>query len=955
MNILTSLTLGLLLGMRTLAATSEVAPVLLRCEYLENPLGVDVAQPRLSWKLEVGDQRSVVRGRKQTAYQLLVASTPELLANDQGDLWDGGKVDSKQNAHVAYSGKTLTSGMDCWWKVRIWDEGGQVSGWSRHSRWSMGLLNATDWSARWIGVKHPTAKPAPAAGAKSYDLPPLPYFRKPFTVDKPVARATIYATALGCYELHLNGHRVGEDYFNPGWSEFRKRVYYHAYDVTALLQPNANVLGAILADGWYSGYIWAGRNNYGPEPRLLTQLLIEYADGTKQTVGTDGSWKWSYGPLLEGDIQQGETYDARLELPGWDAPCFDESKWQAPDAVIAAEGIPVKIEATPNVTVRRQQEWRPIKMTEPRKGTYIFNLGQNIAGWARLKVKGPAGSKVTVRVAGMLNPDGTLYTDYLRDARATDAYILKGAATEETWEPRFTYHGFQYVELTGYPGVPDLESVTGVACNSQVATVGTFECSDPRINQLYANILATMRGNLVDIPTGDADRAERLGWCAKGPLVQTWMYTLDMGAFLTKWMVDLTDAQSLSTGKNAFLQVAPFWGDVESPGWSDDGIWVPYGLYRAYGDTGIIAKHYDAMARYIEYIRGKLVDDLRPAELGQASDPKFPGYGDWLSINYDAAKHNDIINTILNGHSVKMMAEMAAAVGRTDDAIKFRELFDRMKAAFNRAYVSEQGEIRDKTQTEYALALYCGFLNEDKIPAAIKYLVEDIQTKEHQVTTWGDALGKNPMVPPGHLTTGFHGSRALLPVLSRYGRNDAAYELLMVDSYPSWLYPVKLGATSLWERWDSWTPEKGFQNPAMNSFHMPDLMASVAEWLFAYVGGIGQEGSGFNNIVIKPYVGQGLTYAKATYHSINGEIAVHWEKKSDGSFEMRVTVPVNTTAKIGVPAAGRESVRILEGETIVWEKNAPGKFPAGIASAAADGQWVVIGAGSGTYRFTVKE
>jgi len=788
-----------------LAALHATSLANLRCEYRENPLGIDSPKPRLSWIIE-----STQRGERQTAYQVLVASTQELLAKDTGDLWDGGKVDSNRHAQVVYAGKALTSGMDCWWKVRIWDKDGQASPWSRPCRWSMGLLNATDWTARWIGVKRPAANPAPAAGTKSYDLPPLPYFRKPFTVDKPVARAMIYATALGSYELHLNGHRVGEDYFNPGWSEFRKRVYYHAYEVTALLQSQANVLGAILADGWYSGYIWAGRNNYGQEPRLLAQLLIEYADGTKQTVATDGTWKWSY-------------------------------------------------------------------------------------------------------------------------------------------------HGFQYVELTGYTGVPDLESVTGVACNSQVATVGTFECSDPRINKLYSNILATMRGNLVDIPTGDADRAERLGWCAKSPLVQTWMYTLDMGAFLTKWMVDLTDSQSLSAGKNAFMQVAPFWGDVESPGWSDDGIWVPYGLYRAYGDTGIITKHYDAMARYIEYIRGKLVDDLRPGPLGQASDPKFPGYGDWLSINYDAAKHNDIINTILNGHSVKMMAEMADAVGRTDDARKYRELFERMKTAFNRAYVSEQGEIRDKTQTEYALALYCGFLNEDKIPAAIKYLVEDIQTKEHQVTAWGDALGKNPVVPPGHLTTGFHGSRALLPVLSRYGRNDTAYQLLFVDSYPSWLYPVKLGATSLWERWDSWTPEKGFQNPAMNSFHMPDLMASVAEWLFSYVGGIGQEDAGFNNIVIKPYVGQGLTYAKATYSSINGEITVRWEKKPDGTFEMRVTVPVNTTAKIGIPTLGNDAVRILEGETIVWEKNSPGKFPAGIASATADGQWVVFGAGSGTYRFTVKE
>ena len=594
----------------------------------------------------------------------------------------------------------------------------------------------------------------------------------------------------------------------------------------------------------------------------MVQLQIEYADGTKQTLGTDETWKWSYGPWLEGDTQQGETYDARLEMPGWDTASFDDFKWKAPDAVVSPDGFHVKIEATPNVAVRRQQELRPVKMTEPRKGVYIFNLGQNIAGWVRLKVKGQAGTKIKIRATGMLNPDGTLYTDFLRNARAADTYIVKGTEADEIWEPQFTYHGFQYVEISGYPGTPDLESVTGIACNSDVPVIGKFECSDPRVNKLYSNILWTMRGNLVDIPTGDADRDERLGWVPQSPLVQTWMYTLDMGAFLSKWMVDLVDSQSQNAGKAAFLQVAPFWGDIESPGWSDDGISVPYGLYKAYGDTGIIVKHYDAMARYIEYIERKLVRDLRPVPLGLAADPTFPGYGDWLSINYDAAKHNDIINTILNGHSVKMMAEMADAVGKKGDAKKYRELFDRMKAAFNRAYVSEQGEIRDKTQTQYALALYCGLLNEDKIPLAVKCLVEDIRTKDHQVAAWGDAQGKNPMVPHGHLTTGFHGSRALLPVLSRYGRNDVAYELLFVDTYPSWLYPVKLGATSTWERWDSWTPEKGFQDPRMNSFHMPDLMASVGEWLFSSVAGIGQEGAGFKNILVKPYISEGLTYVR---------------------------------------------------------------------------------------------
>jgi alpha-L-rhamnosidase len=1076
----------------------------LRCEYRVNPFGIDLEKPRLAWVIE-SDQR----GELQTAYQVMVASTPELLARDRADLWDTGKVDSDQSIQVQYAGKPLSSRTRCHWKVRVWDRNGHPSSWSRPALWTMGLLSPEEWQpAKWIGepsrapgrksdcqwVWYPEGTPnavAPAgtrcfrrkfsvpagksiteakyyitcdngftlivngrpagqgtnwsqpallnvasylhagentiaitatnegsaaglagklvlqfadqdslvllfdqawktsdrempgwttaafddrswpaalvlgpmgmapwgevrwdqsAPAPRWTLPPSPYLRKTFTVAKPFRRATVYATALGCYELRLNGARVGQDYFNPGWTEFRKRVYYHTYDVTGLLRQGDNALGAVLSDGWYSGYIWAGRDNYGAVPKLRVQLRIEHVDDTVDTVVTDETWNYSYGPIREGDVQQGETYDARLEMPGWDRANFNASNWLP---VTVATVTNLQLGASPSPPVRRQQEIAPVQMTEPKPGMYVFNLGQNIAGWVRIRARGPRGTKIVLRHAGMLNPDGTIYTNYLREARAIDTYYLKGAG-EEVWEPATTYHGFQYVEVTGYPGRPSRDRVTGIVCHSDLATVGSFECSDLRVNKLFSNILWTLRDNLVDIPTGCADRAERLGWCAKGPLVPTWLYTLDMGAFLSKWMVDLTDSQSRSASQAAFMQVAPFWGDIESPGWSDDGIWVPYGLYKAYGDTGIILKHYDAMARYIGYLKSKLVQDLRPVPLGLAADPKFPGYGDWLSINYDAARHNDVINTLLNGHSVKMMAEMAEAVGRKADATDYRELFDRMKMAFNRAYVSDTGEIRDKTQTEYALALYCGFIPDRKVPLAINHLVEDIQAKDHQVTAWGDAQHKNPIVPRGHLTTGFHGSRALLPALSRYGRNDVAYDLLFVDTYPSWLYPVKLGMSSVWERWDSWTPEKSFQDPAMNSFNMPDLMASVAEWLFTYVGGIGQEGAGFKNIVIKPYVGPGLTYAKMSYHSIHGEIAVQWEKKPDGSLVLRATIPANTGARIGVPISGRESPTIREGGTIVWQKNTPRQLPEGVKDARMDGGWVVFGAGAGSYEFKVK-
>ena len=1083
-------------------AADAMTAARLRCEYLQDPLGIDVTQPRLNWIL-ASDQR----GQKQTAYQVLVASTLELLAKDQGDLWDSGKVVSDQSSQVEYVGKPLGSRMRCFWKVRVWDVDLNLSAWSEPAFWTMGLVDPKEWeAAKWIGeekrapgynsegyqwIWYPEGNPnqvAPAgtryfrrqfsvppgeriaaatcdltcdngftlfvngvqagqgtnwsqppkldikehltpgvntlaiaatnegsaagltgkfavqfddntalvigldqtwrtsnqemanwksdrfddsawppamvlgpmgmapwggvqwnSGERTWVLPPSPYLRKGFSAAKPIRRATLYATALGTYEIHLNGARIGQDYFNPGWTEFRKRVYYQTYDVTGVLRQGANAIGAVLSDGWYSGYIWSGRDTYGSVPRLRAQIEIEYADGTLQTVATNETWKLSYGPIREGDVQQGETYDARLEMPGWDTAAFDDSTWQ-PVSVATVPNLQLGV--SPCAPVRKQQELKPVRLTEPRPGVYVFDLGQNIAGWSRIKAKGPRGTKIVLRISGWLNPDGTIYTDYLRDARAIDTFYLKGGG-DEVWEPSTTYHGFQYVEVTGYPGTPTLDDLTGIECHSTLPTTGTFECSDARVNKLYSNLLRTMRDNLVDIPTGCADRAERLGWCAKTPLVNTWTYALGMGGFLSKWMVDLVDSQSLSANENgaAFMQVAPFWGDVESPGWSDDGIAVPYGLYKAYGDTAIIRKHYDAMARYIGYIQSKLVNNLRPANLGIASDPKFVGYGDWLAITQNREGNADIFNTLLNGASVNMMAEMAEAIGRTADAAAYRTLFANMRAAFDTAYVSSQGVVRDDSQMEYALALYYGFMPENKISMATANLANDILNKSHQ-QTFPDAQGNNPTIPAGHLTTGFHGSRALLPVLSEYGRSDVAYGLLLADTYPSWLYPVKLGATSAWERWDGWTPEKGFQDPRMNSFSMPDLMASIGEWLFHYVGGIGQEGVGFRNIVIKPYIGSGLTWARVSYDSMHGTIAVRWEKNG-GTLVVNVTIPANTSATVSLSGSGTGPFTITESGKPVWSDGAYVGGVVGISGASAKRERIDVAVGSGTYSFSV--
>lgn len=1092
--------LGLLAAMAVFAtpvmAADQLAAVHLRCEYLEKPLGLETTKPRLSWII-TSDQR----GQWQTAYQVLVASSQPLLAQDQGDLWDSGKVLSRQSVHVGYQGKPLASEMQCFWKVRVWGTELPASAWSEPALWTMGLLQPEDWqAAKWIGEEKRAAgyasagyqwiwfpegvpnavapagnryfrrkfnlpaerqitaatfrvtcdngftlyvngvqagqstdwtqpaaipvqeyltagentlaiqamnegsaagltgkltvqfaggepltialdgswktadqetpdwqsvgfddSPWPAAmvlgpmgmapwgvvrwtdSGPVYVLPPSPYLRKVFTAAKPVRRATVYATALGSYELHLNGSRVGQDYFNPGWQEFRKRAYYHTYDVTLMVQQGDNAIGAILSDGWYAGYIWAGRDTYGSVPKLRVLLRIEYADGTRDTIGTDETWKLSYGPIREGDIQQGETYDARLEMPGWDTTTFDAATWQS---VTVAADPKIQLGVSPCAPVRIQEEISPVQMTEPRPGVYVFDLGQNIAGWVRIKCHGDSGTKIVLRHSGMLNPDGTIYTDYLREARAIDTYYLKGAG-DEIWEPSTTYHGFQYVEVTGYPGRPSLDDVRGIVCHSSLPTVGKFACSDARVNKLYSNILWTLRDNLVDLPTGCADRAERLGWCDHNLLFRTECYTIGVAPMIAKWMVDVQDSQSLSAN-GSFLQCAPIWGDQESPGWSDVGITGVYYMYKFYGDTRIIESHYASMAQYIEHIRGDLANYLRPCPYKFADGRTFTGYGDWLSIVFDM-QHNDVLNNLFNGRTVNMMAEMAEAVGKTQDAAAYRDLFANMKAAFNAAYVSDNAEIKDKTQAQYAMALDYGFLPETKTSLAVEHLAKDVMENSHQ-QTFADALGNNPVIPPGHLTTGFHGTRALLPALTKYGRNDVAYALLLQDTYPSWLYLVKIGATSIWERWDSWLPEKGFQNPAMNSFNMPNLGASIGEWLFSCVGGIETQGVGFEKILIKPHIGSGLTYVQASYESIRGTIAVRWEKIAD-TLIMDVTIPANSAATVSIPSIGTDPVTILESGTTIWSNETYISGVPGITGARVNGDRVEFEVGSGTYRF----
>ncbi len=883
----------------------------LRCEYLTDPLGLGIQAPRLSWVLE-----SSRRGERQTAYQVIAASSVARLAAGDADLWDSGKVASTQTNHVRYDGLALTSRQRVWWQVRAWDADEQPSAWSEPAWWEMGLLERDAWIGRWIG--------GPLVGGPRTSSP-APFLRKGFALAQEVRSARLYATALGVYEIEINGQRVGEDIFTPGWTDYKKRVQYQVYDVTGLLTAGDNVIGAVLGDGWYCGNVAAfGRQLYGDRPKLLAQLEITLADGRVVTIATDGSWKTAYGPLLEADLIMGEGYDARLAFGGWSAAGFDDTAWWVTSVTLAPTFPDPGIELSPmrGQPVRRQEELRPIAPPAQFRGwvssKWIFDMGQNMVGWVRLKVRGPAGTTVTLRFGEMLNPDGTLYTANLRTARATDTYTLRGDG-EEIWEPRFTFHGFRYVELSGLPGDVTMDAITGIVVHSDAPLAGAFECSDPLINQLQRNIQWGQKGNYLEAPTDCPQRDERLGWTGDAQVfIRTGIFNRDVAAFFTKWQRDLADSQS---AQGAFPMVAPsVLGPDGGPAWADAGIICPWTVYRCYGDTAILAEHYDSMARYIAYLESASKDLIRSYE----GFPGFPGFGDWLALDgsglTDGGTRKDLIGTAFFAYSTRLMSRIAGILGKAADAEKYARLFEDVRAAFQKAFVAPSGLMAGGTQTSYVLALHFDLLPTELRPVAVEQIVRDIQKRG------------------GHLSTGFVGASYLPFVLSEGGRLDVAYNLLFQKTWPSWLYAVTQGATTIWERWDGWTHDKGFQDIGMNSYNHY-AYGAIGEWLYSGVAGLDldRDRPGYEHIIIRPHPGGGLTHARAEYNSIRGKVISGWRIEA-GRLTLDVTIPANSSATIYLPTA--DGAQVTEDGGM-----------AGVTFLRAEARRAVYEVGAGVYTF----
>lgn len=752
----------------------------------------------------------------------------------------------------------------------------------------------------------PAAKKGPAWGSGPWGAVapavfPATQLRHGFRLaDKPVARARLYTTALGHYEAHINGQRVGKDRFGPGWTDYRKRVQYQSYDVTALVRRGANAIGAHLALGWYGGNLGMfGPHHYGDRPALLAQLEVDYRDGTSERVVSGDGWRAAAGPIVSSDMQAGEEYDARLETAGWTSPGFDDTRWLPAEAV---GGVDTEIVAQVDGPVRVAKELPAKKVTRVAPGVFVFDLGQNMVGSVRLRVSGPAGTTVRLRHAEVLNPDGSIYTANLRTARATDTYTLKGGG-EETYEPRFTFHGFRYVEVTGYPGTPRAGAVTGRVMHTSAPFTFEFESDVPMLNRLHDNISWGQRGNFLSIPTDTPARDERLGWTGDiNVFAPTAAYVMESARFLTKWLQDLRDAQ---TAGGSFTHVAPDIAGVGdgSAGWGDAGVTVPWALYQAYGDERILGTSWDSMVKWLDYLRAHSDNLLRPAD----------GFGDWLNIEDETPK--DVIATAYFAHSADLTARTARVLGK--DPAPYDTLFGQVRDAFRAAYVTADGRVKGDTQTAYVLALSMELLPEAARKPAADRLVALIEAKD-----W-------------HLSTGFLGTPRLLPVLTATGHNDVAYRLLHRRTFPGWGYQIENGATTMWERWDSIRPDGGFQDAGMNSFNHY-AYGSVGEWMYANICGIAPGRPGFKQIVVRPRPGGEVRRAGGRYASVHGPITTRWETTAGGGFELECSVPPNTTAEVWVPAAGKRDVRHTRARFL----------------RMADG-CAVYAVGSGQHRFTV--
>ena len=887
----------MLLGISVQAANAgPLRPSMLRCEYLSDPIGIDVLQPRFSWALAHSE-----RDQGQSAYRILVSADPEF---STPVFWDSGRVESSQSNHVVYGGGPLLSGRTYYWKVRYWDSDDIASPYSSAASFEMGLLSAGEWKGKWIG----------GGGL----------LRKQFALSALPTRARAYITALGHYELRINGKKVGDHVLDPGWTTYDKRTLYSTYDVGEHLRSGENVVGLMLGRGW-TGPEFFRAPAPELEPAALLQLNVELEDGTNIALVSDDSWRALEGRIVADSLYHGETYDARLEKPGWDRPGYDDSV--APKAkVISPPGGALSAQMMPPIRV--VDTIAPVTLTNPRPGVFVYDMGQNFTGWLRVAVSGPRGARVQTRFAESVYDDGMINTENLLTARATNVYILGGGG-DEVFEPRFTYLGGRYVEVTGFPGTPSLGSVRGRVVHTAVEPRGGFSASHPLLNQIQRNVLWTQKTNLHSVPTDCPQRNEKMGWLGDAQISsETALLNFDMGAFYTNFLRNIRDVQGTDGTVTDTVPLSRYGGRPADPAWGMAFPIIAWNMYQHYGDRRILEENYDGIQAWMEYLSTR-------ADNGMLS---FSRYGDWVAIERAPAR---LVSTAYYYHGADLLAKMSAVLEKEPEEQLWRKRADEIKEAFIREYFDlEAGVITERSQGASALALYFGLVPEGRSRRAVNRLASDIVYRHNT-----------------HLTTGIHATKYLMEALSIAGRSDLAYDLAVQTDYPSWGYMIEKGATTIWEIWQHKT------GPAMNSHNHP-AFGSVGAWFYHALAGIRPDPSkpGFGRVTIAPQVVRDLNWASGSVQTLRGKVASAWVRLGNG-LRVEVSISTGSEAEIHLPKLpGAGALLVKEAEGVVWKG---GEYQAGVPGVrsvhemdvAEDGvgasQSLIVETGSGDYVFEI--
>ena len=922
------------------ADTGDLTVSQVYCEYAVNPVGIDTAQPRLTWIL---DARR--RGTMQQAYQVLVATSPERLAANTGDLWDTGQVKSDESVNVVYQGGKLSSRQECSWKVRLWDNQGQVSPWSEPATFEVGLLEPTDWHGRWIGL----------AGPDTAGVSPL--LRRAFDAGGPVKRARLYAAGVGWSEYYLNGQRIGENVLDPAATDYDKRILYVTHDVTRLVHPGPNALGVMLGNGFYSEPVAL---NYGPSPRLLLELVIESADGALQRIVSDGSWRTSSGPVLQNNLFGGEVYDARLEKTGWLEPGYDDSGWAAAARTESPGG---RLEAQMIEPIRVNKVLRPVKLTSPKAGVYVYDFGQVFGGWARLRVKGPAGSKIAVRYSTrVFSDDANLPAIIDRDVLAgyatrvvpfpglvdkrhhqgpdgaTDFYTLKGDPAGEHYEPRFTFHPVRYVQLEGLPGEPALEDLEGCVVHSSVDMTGGFQCSNPLLNQINRNCVWTFTNTAFGIEL-DCLYREHWGWLEPASDPSMLFARRFMPQFWTKFLGDAQCAQHADGVIPDVVPAYPLKGrKTGDPAWAGNYPLVVWYVYQYYSDQRLLERHYPNMKRWVDYLT-TLSENHLIEKGGYYGDHMLPGEAPGEEVFISKETPPALLWTGYYHRDAWIVAQAARILGAADDAAAYGQLAEQIRTAMNEKWLdAEKNCYATGSQTANVFALGVGVVPEANRQGVLNSLVEDITVKRQ-----------------GHLHTGNLGTAVTMDTLGSLGRADVLYRVATATDYPGWGYMVSQGATAIWEAWGG--VQDGFIGYNSGEDSMP-MFATINEFFYRDLAGIQGPSyfgprlmaPGFREIEIKPHVVGDLEHASANIKTVRGTVSSGW-RIADRIFTLEVSIPVNSMARVSVPLPGPANVTIRESGRVVWEGGAYVPGADAITGANRDGDYVTFNVGSGSYAF----